>query len=100
MADYIDDSYKLTPPSGQGTRERIVEEALDGKPYFKAHILVETPQGFVKGFSMSHGNLYSFSTLEICMLGRIYYRRFDKCYRPRYLVTLAKEFAKEINNPA
>lgn len=60
---------------------------------------VDTTSGAVNVFAMEADDLGDgWSQLTYIHDGFIYYRVFDRHYRPRYLVTLAERFALDVCN--
>ena len=97
---YQDRSYSLYPTTGGGRGIKV--ERSEGDKYFHKEVSgwVETPNGFVRIYA-SWFKQYGVreredSNLEMIKDGKMHYRRFDRIYSPRYLVTLAKRFSKEL----
>lgn len=85
MAEYKDESYTV----GNGL-ERITKHESRDVIWHRGYVV--TPDGIV-GLVSSEPIRTLF---EFVHNGRCHYRRFGKQFQPRYLVTLAKQFAREI----
>lgn len=80
-------------------KEEYVEHfpgSNDLRLYKDSSVTVETPHGFCLARSYYYERGYDSSILEIIKDGKKHYRYFKKYYTNKYLVTLAKQFAKEI----
>ena len=97
MTDYYDEDYSIYPKSGGGRGFEVKTGEQDGRQWRDIEGLVETPWGFVRAHSWYFENAYKSSQLEMIKDGRNYWRRFDKEFTARGLVTKAKQFAAELN---
>ncbi|BCM88767.1 hypothetical protein IAD21_00609 [Abditibacteriota bacterium] len=79
--------YAITRPWGTISTEK----SLDGRHYYEGYAV--THFGFVMVYSQSHKD---YTSLQFVHEGRMWYRTFQRFYSPRYLVTLADRFAREI----
>lgn len=67
------------------------QQVIDG--HLWQSTVVMTPHGFV----ITHSNhKYNDTTLQFIYEGRKHFRHISQYHRPRYIVTLAKRFVKEI----
>lgn len=97
MTSFYDESYALYPSSGSGRGFDVTSGEQDGREWREVDGLVETPWGFVRAHSWYFEKAYKSSSLEMIKDGRCYWRRFDKEFTARGLVTKAKQFAAELN---
>ena len=83
-------------PGGRGFK--VKEQSDDYGSYRSVNGQVHTPYGIINAWShwSSRGRRSQSSGLEIIADGFLYVRWFEKAYSARYLVTLAKRFAKEL----
>jgi hypothetical protein len=85
-AEHKDSSYKLD----YNCISRIHIERTDGVVWYQGAVI--TPNGMVNViYSEPRGTLIEFSHN-----GRLYQRRWDRQFQPRYLTTLARKFAEDI----
>ena len=101
--NYTDTDYALYPREGGGMGIGLDEGVDDTNLSYKTVSgWVSFPQGIARVSSHHFHRLEpdginnQGSWIEVIKAGRSHIRRFDKFYRPRYLVTLAKRFAKEL----
>ena len=85
-------SEKMTRPYGMPTY--IEKYHLNGKDYEYYTQLVGTKHGYVRVYSESR---FALTTLTAMVNGRIHQSKFKKYYKPRYTVTLANRFMKQIH---
>ena len=96
MTSYTDESYALFPKSGSAFVFNEDSGISEGSEWKDVDGLTETPHGLVRCFSRYWGNSYSCTRLFMCKDGRSYIRSFKKAYSAKYMVTLAKQFAKDL----
>ncbi|KKK99832.1 hypothetical protein EIK76_01315 [Rheinheimera mesophila] len=99
MKDFKDKSFKLSPPTGRGTGFNINRSNTHGGQYTyrETRGLVETIHGFVVAYSHFYSkSQYQGSCLSIIKNGVQYHRFFEKEFKQKTLVTLAKKFAADV----
>lgn len=97
MSSYRDENYSIYPKDGGGRGFETKTGVQDEREWRETDGLVETRWGLVRAHSWYFENAYRTSSLDMIIDGRCYWRRFDKEFTARGLVTKAKQFAAELN---
>lgn len=100
---YKDSYYLLRPITGCGQQFKEEKSAADNNStYTYVDGIVSTPYGYAIVYSGHYkspqNKVTQSSCIEIIKNKKIHYRRFNKFYTQKTLVTKAKRFAKEIFN--
>ena len=96
MTKFRDQDYALYPKTGGGRWFKTEQGERDGRAWRSTEGLVETPHGFIRAYSSYLERGYQSSQVEMLRDGRHHWRRFDKEFTARGLVTKAKQFAAEL----
>lgn len=72
---------------------RVQDE--EGRRYLNDYVV--TPDGIVHVL-VEYSTDHPYTDLRLAYRGNWYERTYNECYSPRYCVTLAKRFAKEVIN--
>lgn len=100
MVNFSDSDYSLYPAQGGGVTIEDETKADDMGTEYKARGIIESPHGmgfyYAYRYTNSNGKSWEHSSVEFIQDGRKYHRRFEKAYRPQYLVGQGKKFIKEL----
>lgn len=94
--EYEDSSLKVQ--SWHSYVSERTDKNYDGDKYVQHNGHVATPYGYVTIYADS--SKFPCTGLYFIWQGRVHHRAYRRYFRPSYIITLAKQFAAELAQPA